>query len=255
MHRFADSPHRRLALVALLLAGIGAAVLAVAWPAGSHGAPTVYGAASLRAVLPALDGAPTYSFAGSDTLQTQIERGAPADVFATASAKQPQALHAEGRCDAPVTFATNRLALVVPRGGGGVRSLAALRAGGRRLAVGTAGVPVGDYTRKLLAALHAGAVLTRNRVSQEKDVASVLAKVALGSADAGFVYHTDALTAPGRVREIALPGGQPPVTYQVCAVRRDGAYTEGARRFTAHLTGPGGRRALARFGFGLPPRG
>src|SRR3954451_5081785 len=146
MHRFADSPHRRLALVALLLAGIGAAVLAVAWPAGSHGAPTVYGAASLRAVLPALDGAPTYSFAGSDTLQTQIERGAPADVFATASAKQPQALFAEGRCGRPVTFATNRLVLIVPDGAAAVRGLGSLRSGGLRLAVGTAGVPVGAYT-------------------------------------------------------------------------------------------------------------
>src|SRR3954453_18122809 len=178
MHRFVE--HRRRVGGAVALLAIAAAVLVVALPAGSQGAPTVYGAASLRTVLPALDDAPRYSFAGSDTLQTQIERGAPADVFATASAKQPQALHAEGPCDAPVTFATNRLALVVPLGGGGVRSLAALRAGGRRVAIGTAGVPVGDYTRKLLAALHAGAVLTRNRVSQEKDGGSVLAKVGEG---------------------------------------------------------------------------
>jgi molybdate transport system substrate-binding protein len=255
MHRF-TLPHPRLLAAALAAAVLIGAVLVVAWPAGSHRAPTVYAAASLRTVLPALDGAPRYSFAGSDVLQTQIERGAPADVFAAASAKQPRALLAQGRCGRPVTFATNRLVLVVPAGATAVRSLAALEAGGRRLAVGTAGVPVGAYTRTLLRALGRSALLKRNVVSQEKDVASVLAKVALGSADAGFVYHTDALAAAGRVREIALPAGAaPPPTYQLCAVRRDGADAAGARAFIAHLTGPAGRRALARAGFGPPPRG
>jgi molybdate transport system substrate-binding protein len=240
----------------IAVAALGA-VVALALPAHSDRAPTVYAAASLRTVLPALDDAPKYSFAGSDTLQTQIERGAPADVFAAASAKQPQALFAAGRCERPVTFATNRLVLVTPAtAGAGTVGLGALRAGGHRLAVGTAGVPVGDYTRKLLAALGAEAVLRRNRVSQEKDVASVVAKVALGSADAGFVYHTDALTARGRVREVALPpSAQPPVTYQLCAVRRDGADSDGARRFVEHVTGAVGRRALKAAGFGLPPRG
>src|SRR5205085_1454647 len=147
---------------------------------------------------------------------------------------------------------TNRLVLVVPAGVTAVTSLDALRAGGHRVAVGTAGVPVGAYTRTLLGALHADAVLDRNTVSQEKDVASVLAKVALKSADAGFVYHTDALAARGRVREIALPGGGPPVVYALCAVRRDGADAEGAQRFIEHVTGPAGRRTLARYGFGLP---
>jgi molybdate transport system substrate-binding protein len=252
MHRFRDP---RVVVLGVLGAVLAAALVVAAWPAGSQRAPTVYAAASLRSVLPALDAAPRYSFAGSDTLQTQVERGAPADVFAAASDKQPQALHAEGRCGTPVTFATNRLVLVVPARGSAVRTLADLRAGGHRVAVGTPGVPVGAYTRKLLAAAGATAVLQRNRVSQEKDVASVLAKVALGSADAGFVYHTDALTARGRVREVALPAGGPPVVYQLCAVRRAGADADGARSFIAHVTGPDGRRALARFGFGLPPRG
>jgi molybdate transport system substrate-binding protein len=253
MHRFTG---RGLVAVAALPALVAVvAVLVAAWPAGSHSAPTVYAAASLRSVLPALDGAPRYSFAGSDTLQTQVERGAPADVFAAASAKQPQALYAEGRCERPVTFATNRLVLVVPAGSTRVRSLASLAAGGRRLAVGTAGVPVGDYTRRLLTTLDRDAVLTANTVSQEKDVASVLAKVALGSADAGFVYHTDALAARGRVHEIALPDAAGPVTYQLCVVRRDGADADGARAFIRNVTGPAGRRALARHGFGLPPRG
>jgi molybdate transport system substrate-binding protein len=245
---------RILAGVVVVAAIAGAVVLAL--PAGSHDAPTVYAAASLRNVLPELDGAPAYSFAGSDTLQLQIERGAPADVFAAASSKQARALYGARRCERPVTFATNKLVLVVPSSAeaGIADSLAALQHGGRRLAVGTAGVPVGDYTRKLLKASGHTAVLTRNTLSQEKDVSSVLAKVALGSADAGFVYHTDALAARGRVREIALPGDAgAPVVYQLCVVRRDGVDRDGARSFVEHLTGPDGRRALAAAGFGLPP--
>src|SRR4051794_17323213 len=99
MPRFLAQRSRVLMGLVVLAVLAGAVVLAL--PAGSHDAPTVYAAASLRNVLPGLDGAPSYSFAGSNTLQLQIERGAPADVFAAASSKQAQALYAEGRCERP----------------------------------------------------------------------------------------------------------------------------------------------------------
>ena len=113
---------------------------------------TVYAAASLRDVFPAIDKTPRYNFAGSNQLQTQIERGAPADVFASASAKEPEALYAAGRCSRPVAFASNAVVLIVPAGNPGkVTSLESLMSGPRRrLAVGTQDVPVGKYTRELL---------------------------------------------------------------------------------------------------------
>jgi len=244
-----------LAAAALAVAGAGCGSDSEAH--GTAGGPlTVYAASSLRDVLPALVPAARYGFGGSDTLQLQIERGAPADVFAAASPKQAQALHAEDRCDAPVTFATNRLVLIVPRDGGGVTSLDDLAQGGHRLAVGTAGVPVGDYTRALLAALGRMNVLRDNTVSQEKEVAGIVAKVALGSADAGFVYRTDGVAARERTRTIALPSGaQPPVRYLACAVRRDGARSAAARAFLDRLRSPAGRAALRQAGFGLPVAG
>jgi molybdate transport system substrate-binding protein len=232
-------------------------VLFIARPARPDRAPTVYAAASLRNALRAVDGAVPYSFAGSGILQQQIERGAPADVFASASPKEAQALYREGRCARPVAFATNRVVLLVPGDGGakGLRDVAGLRRGGWRLAIGAPGVPIGAYTRQLLGRLHLTSVLKANTVSQEPDVAGVATKVALGSADAGFVYHTDALATRGRTREIALPAAaQPVVQYQLCAVRRDGADTAGARNYIARITGASGRRVLARAGFGLPPR-
>jgi molybdate transport system substrate-binding protein len=241
----------------LAVALVGAVALVIARPAQPDHAPTVYAAASLRNALRAVDGGVPYSFAGSGILQQQIERGAPADVFASASPKEAQALYREGRCARPVSFATNRLVLLVPRDGTAkpLRAVTELRSGGRRLAIGAPGVPIGAYTRKLLARLHLTGVLQANTVSQEPDVAGVAAKVALGSADAGFVYHTDALATRGRTREIALPAAaQPVVEYQLCAVRRDGADTAGARDYIARITGSEGRGVLARAGFGLPPR-
>ncbi|MBX5440015.1 MAG: molybdate ABC transporter substrate-binding protein [Solirubrobacteraceae bacterium] len=240
------------------LALAAAAVLAAAAPgcggedpargdASGAGAPlTVLAAASLREALPAIDPAPRYGFGSSGTLATQIRRGAPADVFLSASPDPPAALHAEGRCSAPVAFATNRLVLVVPRDGR-VRGLDDLRAGGLRVAIGGPGVPAGDYARALLRQIGAEDVLAANRVSRERDVAGVAAKVAYGSADAGFAYATDARAAGDRVRTVPLPREQP-ARYALCVVRDGPA----ARAFVDAVRSPEGRAVLRAHGFGLP---
>jgi molybdate transport system substrate-binding protein len=238
--------------VALLVAT--AVVLAV--PAGAQ-AFTVYGAASLSAAFPQIDGSPRYNFAGSNQLQLQIERGAPADLFASASPAEPAALFREGRCSRPVTFATNVLVVITPNGNpAGLRSVYGLRTGRHRLAVGTAGVPIGVYTRQLLRRMQLTSILTTNTVSLEPNVNSIVAKVGLGSADAGFSYYTDYLAAKSRLRVLRLPTwAQPPVRYQMCVVKRPGADTASANRFMQRVLSTQGRRVLRRFGFGLTPRG
>ena len=117
-----------------------AAVVALAAPVAASAAPRVYAAASLRDVFPQIDGSPTYNFAGSNTLQLQIERGAPADVFASASPKEAQALFREGRASgrsrSPRTSSCCSCRTRTP---GNVRSVYSLRPGGRkRLAIGVA---------------------------------------------------------------------------------------------------------------------
>lgn len=233
--------------------GAAAALAGCGGPAPS-GPLSVYAAASLSGVLPAFDRAPAYSFGGSNALQMQIERGAPADVLAAAGAKEPQALFAAGRCERPVTFATNVLVMLVPAGPApAVASLRELTRGRHRIALAAAGVPAGDYTRALLARLGLRSVLVTNTVSDETSVAGVVSKVALGSADAGFAYATDARTAGARVRAVPLPASaQPKIRYQACVVRRPGARGAAARAFLKRLTGAPGRAALRRFGFGLP---
>jgi molybdate transport system substrate-binding protein len=236
----------------LLIALVAAALLAA--PATAQ-ALNVYAAASLREAFPQIAPA-TFNFAGSNQLQLQIERGAPADVFASASPQEAQALFRAGRCSRPVTFATNVVVLLVPQSNpANLRSVYGLRDGGHRLAIGTAGVPIGDYTRRLLERMQLTSILRTNTVSQEPNVTSIVSKVALASADAGFAYVTDGRIAADRVNTIRLPKwAQPPVRYQICAVRREGADTEGARRFIRQVTGRKGRRVLRAGGFGLPPR-
>jgi molybdate transport system substrate-binding protein len=177
-------------------------------------------------------------------------------VFASASPDEARALFRAGRCSRPVTFATNALVIITPRRNPArVRSVYSLRGGGKRLAVGTAGVPIGAYTRRVLRRMRLTSILRSNRVSLEPNVRGIVSKVGLGSADAGFAYFTDYRAARSRLHVVRLPRrGQPPVRYQLCAVRRPGADTAAANRFIARVRSATGRRVLKRFGFGLPPR-
>jgi molybdate transport system substrate-binding protein len=212
----------------------------------------VFAAASLTAVFPGIDRAPRFQFGGSDQLAFQIRQGAPADVFASASPKYAQQLHARGLCSKPKVFATNTLVLIVPRANPArIRSVYDLRRRGIKLVVGAPGVPIGDYTRTLLARLHLRSALS-NVVSDETDVKLVVAKVALGEADAGFVYRTDVKPAGKRVVQFALPAAaQPTVKYELCVpTKRE--HPKLAARFVREVLSKRGRAALKAAGFGLP---
>jgi molybdate transport system substrate-binding protein len=233
------------------------ALLALAVPtstgAGSSGNFTVYAAASLTEVFPRIDPKPRYSFAGSDQLTLQIRQGAPADVFASASPKYTQLLYHDDLVRKPVTFATNKLIVIVPKSNpANLHSVYDLRRSGIKLVIGDQGVPIGFYTRQLLDALGIKDAVLRNVVSQETDVKSIVAKVALGEADAGFVYVTDARPVASKVQKIFLPDwAQPPIRYQVAIVKSTPRQV-GARAFIRKLLSKRGRLLLKRAGFGLP---
>jgi molybdate transport system substrate-binding protein len=241
---------RRLALVL-------SAIVVLAVPAGSIPATriTVFAAASLTTVFPRIDKAPRYSFAGSDTLATQIAQGAPADVFASASPKQAELLYHEGILRRPVVFATNRLIVIVPAGNPGhIRSVYDLRRKGLKVIIGTPTVPVGAYTRQILDSLGITQDVMVNVVDQEPDVKGIVAKIALGQGDAGFVYKTDAKPAGNKVQGILLPAwAQPPIRYEIGIVRKSSHLLAG-RAFIKRVTSLRGRRLLVQAGFGLPKR-
>jgi molybdate transport system substrate-binding protein len=241
---------KRLALASAVLVAL--AITATAGATPDSGRLTIFAASSLTDVLPAIDARPRYNFAGSDQLAFQIAQHAPADVFAAASPKYPDDLYRKGLVFKPAAFATNRLVVIVPAGNpADIHSVFDLKKPGVRLAIGARGVPIGDYTRKVLAKLRLTAALD-NVVSEETDARSIVAKVALGGADAGIVYATDARPAGSKVKTIRIPPrGQPSVVYEI-AVVRSSKKIAAARAFVARVLGRKGRAALRSNGFGLP---
>jgi molybdate transport system substrate-binding protein len=234
-----------VALVALLLPVAGSSSTRI----------TVYAAASLTQVFPRIDDAPRYNFAGSDQLAAQINAGAPADVFASASPKQTELLYHNGVLRKPVVFATNKLIVIVPRSNAaGIRSVYDLRRHGVKVIVGTPTVPVGAYTDQVLDSLGIKASVMANVVSQEPDVKSIVAKIALGQGDAGLVYKTDARRAGKKVAPISIPAwAQPPIRYEIGVIKAS-SRRAAAAAFVKRVTSLRGRRLLVQAGFGLPKR-
>ena len=211
----------------------------------------VSAAASLKDALPKYDSAPAYSFAGSDELAAQVRAGARPDVFASANTALPDALYDEGLVEKPVVFASNRLVIAVPTTAGDVTSIEDLAKPGVTIAAGAPSVPVGSYTREVIARLPSeqANAIEGNIRSNEPDVAGVVGKVSQGAVDAGFVYVTDIVASGGKLTAIELPKRlQPDVDY-AAAVVKDAPNAAAARDYVEGLVGPKGTGALTEAGF------
>jgi molybdate transport system substrate-binding protein len=248
VHRRSDVRRFQLTLVSSLLVGLLAVGTAAAGARRVTGI-TVYAAASLTDVFPKIDSGPKYSFAGSNTLAAQITLGAPADVFASANTTLPSQLFTKGLVQKPVVFTRNRLVLVVPTSNpAGVRTVYDLRKSGIKLVIAAPAVPVGAYTLQVLKQMGLTSVLS-NVVSRESDVRSVLSKVALGEADAGFVYSTDAKTVPGKVTVLKVPAwAQPKVTYSLAIVSASDNKAA-AQQFINEVLSKAGQKTMLAYGF------
>jgi len=263
------SGRRPLALVAL--------AIALSSCGGTNGRPgsgngvtlTVLAAASLNQAFPRIADAfrrrdPSvsvrFSFAGTDSLVAQIEQGAPADVFAGAAMSYGDQLVKDNLIETPATFCSNELVLVLPRANpADIGSLEELTRPGVKLVIGAESVPVGTYTRTVLANLDGiyGEGYSRralaNVVSSEENVEAVLAKVRLGEADAGFVYVTDARAAGPAVRAIAVPAEAQAVGSYPIAVVKASVHPGEAQRFVEFVLASEGQGILREAGFGPPP--
>jgi molybdate transport system substrate-binding protein len=199
----------------------------------------------------------SYSFAGSTLLRSQIEQGAPADVFASADREQMELLQQKQKVMAPVVLARNRLALVVPaRNPGRILVPSDLAKPGLRVVSTEPSVPIGRYTRQLLERLSRQSGyppdfvsrVEANVVSREANVREVLTRVELGEADAGFVYTTD-VRGSRRLREISLPSGSSPTAEYMIAVVGGAPNRIGAGAFVKYAISPRARTVLRQFGF------
>jgi molybdate transport system substrate-binding protein len=243
----------RIRVVALLL--LAAALVPGSTSAGSAPRLTVFAAASLTDVFRRIDGRPRYQFAGSDQLAFQIQQGAPADVFAAASQKYPELLYRQGLVQKPIPFATNTLVLIVPKSNpADIHSVLDLTKPGIKLVIGDPSVPVGAYTRTLLNNFGVLSAVLKNVVSQATDVKQIVALVATGEADAGFVYVTDVKPVLGHVAVIRIrDSAQPHVVYEVAVVRTS-KNLPAAYAFVTHLIRAQAQRQLVKSGFGPRPK-
>ncbi|HJT37519.1 MAG TPA: molybdate ABC transporter substrate-binding protein [Actinomycetota bacterium] len=193
-----------------------------------------------------------FTFSSSDGLATQIQEGAPIDVFASAAPKWLDAVSKEPGVLARATFARNGLILIAPRANPArIVRFADLARAGVRLVLAAPGVPAGDYARQALAKSGLDAAL-KNVVSDEQDVEGVVGKVMSGDADAGIVYATDVTPAVSRsVLTFDLPANDNVVAeYQIGVVSGTSSPAL-ARAFMAYVLGPG-EQLLERAGFGAP---
>jgi molybdate transport system substrate-binding protein len=184
------------------------------------------------------------SFGPSSGLVAQLHQGSPADVIATADTVTMHRAVTAGDVEPPVTFACNRLAILVRKGNPKhVASLADLSHVDFVLCA--APVPCGRLAREALA--RAG--VTAEPIGSEKDVSTVVAKVEQGDVDAGIVYVTDADAARSKAGSVAIPPNDNVVTAYPIAVASQAANRATARAFEAFVTSPEGQRVLARYGF------
>jgi molybdate transport system substrate-binding protein len=236
-----------------VLALVAVAAAQAARSAGTTERPTVLAAASLTEVLPRIVPEASYSFGSSSALAEQVRRGAPFDVYLSASPTYTRALYREQLVRKPVVFATNSLVVIVPKGNPArIRTIFDLaRRPKLKLVVAGPKVPIGLYTREVLKRLKLLRVL-RKTVSVEPDVKGIVGKVALGQADAGFVYRTDVTPVAKRVRSISIPArAQPTVVYEL-AIAAEPRDLAAAQDFVSSVLEPEGRRTLKAARFGLP---
>jgi molybdate transport system substrate-binding protein len=253
-------------------APIAAEASSVAFPAGG-GELTVFAAASLtdafghiktdlEATHPGLTIA--YNFAGSQALVTQLDQGAPADVFASANDVQMKDARDRGLIEGDArVFAQNRLVLIVPKDNpAGIQTPADLANDGVKIDLAAASVPAGHYTRQSFCAMATDTAaygvgfvdrVAANIVSEEDNVRAVVTKVSTGEADAGIVYVTDVTpNVAASLLQIEIPPAVNVVaTYPIAAVK--GGKVALAQAFIDYILGPDGQATLQTFGFGPKP--
>jgi molybdate transport system substrate-binding protein len=194
----------------------------------------------------------TFGFAASSALATQIGQGAPADVFASADVANMNKLRAAGGAGTatpPVTFAVNKLRIIVGKGNPKqVVGLADLAKPGLVYVTAAPDVPIGGYAKQVLDK----AKVTVTPKSLEADVKAVVNKVTLGEADAGIVYATDVKAAGDKVQGVAIPDDVNVIAAYPIAVTKASKNVRAASAFVDFVAGPAGQTVLAKHGFSEP---
>ena len=199
----------------------------------------------------------TLNFAGSGALRTQIEEGAPADVFASASGKEMDTLVTGNFItkDVPQIFLTNKLVVILPANNpAALEKLEDLSKPGIKLVLAAETVPVGNYARQALDKMNGSFgtdfkdKVLANIVSNEDNVKQVVAKVQLGEADAGIVYISDSIAAPD-LKSIEIPTDLNVIAKYPIAPLTKSENADLAAKFTEYVLSAEGQAVLQKWGF------
>ena len=250
------------AIAALALAACGSATTTgpSATPDPLSGSITVFAASSLTSALNTAERGleldhpgftAKYSYAGSQSLVTQIINGAPADVIATANTTTMAQLVAKGLVSTPEKFCQNKLEIIVAAGNPkSIKTLADLANPGVAVVLGDPSVPVGSYAKVVLT--KAGVKLTPK--SLQLDDAEVVQQVESGNADAALVFVTDVISAGDKVTGVPIPDAQNNVgTYEIAVVKASNSTTAAQAFITAAVSGEV-QAELRAAGFLPPPK-
>ncbi|REF32077.1 molybdate transport system substrate-binding protein [Calidifontibacter indicus] len=192
----------------------------------------------------------TFSFAGSSDLVTQLQQGAPADIFASADTKNmDKATNDKLVAEEPTLFASNTLQIAVPpKNPKGINSLTDLTKPGLKVVICAPQVPCGSATKTVEKAAN----VTLKPASEESSVTDVLNKVTAGEADAGLIYRTDVAGADGKVEGIDFAQSSEAVNKYPIAALSSSKQADLAKQFIALVTGTAGQKVLADAGFAKP---
>src|SRR5262245_31236201 len=202
----------------------------------------------------------TFNFAGSQALRTQIEEGAPVDVFASASGKEMDTL-VEGKFVADgikQIFLTNKLVVILPADNpAGLKKLEDLANPGVKIVLAAEEVPVGNYARQALDLMNDSFgsdfkdKVLANVVSNEDNVKQVVSKVQLGEADAGIAYVSDIVASP-ELKTIEIPTDLNVIAKYPIAPLAASENAEVAQAFVDYVLSAEGQAILQKWGFGPP---
>lgn len=186
-----------------------------------------------------------FSFLSSSTLAMQINSGAPADLFASASEKDM--VNAKSQVPTPKIFTGNRIVLATPKQDSfNIRKISDLNMRGLKWIQCSHSAPCGAVSDLALAA--EGSVKSKP-VSLEQKVANVVAKLISGEVDAALIYHTDYLAHKRVLREIAFKDSNSATTFYYVGVVKSSPMKALAQSFMDLLLSAKGRKALRRDGY------
>jgi molybdate transport system substrate-binding protein len=257
---------RRFAVIAAGLVAVAAAGCSSnssSAPSTSSSAPatgtiTVFAAASLTGSFTQLGkqfeaahkgDTVKFSFGPSSGLEAQITSGAPADVFASASPTNMQAVVSAGDASNPQSFAKNTMEVAVPPNNpANVTSMNNLAKKSVKVALCQPQVPCG----KVAAEVFKNAGITVKPVTLQPDVKSVLTQVETNNVDAGMVYVTDVLAAGSKVKGVTVPASDNASTLYPIATISSSTHKSIAQAFVAYVLSPAGQQVLTAAGFEKP---